>query len=298
MRHLALALLLVLAAALPAQEVLSATLPDMDPIELAASATFQLEDINESSAIVHSRQYDTVFWTLNDSGDSARIFPFALDGSVYAPEWMEDYTGIAIPDAVNIDWEDMAVDAEGNLIIGACGNNDNIRRDLALYIVREPHPLGTVQTRYLQRICFHYPEQTAFPPEMVNFDCEAVFCAGGHVYLLTKHRSDTNTVLYRLDTMDPNEDNPATKLATFAIQGMVTAADCTPDGTKLAVLTYDNIWVFTSDTPGEWFTGRKQWMPISAKQCEGICWNGDQLIITNEQMEIIEVPMDKFLDVK
>ena len=80
-----------------------------------------------------------------------------------------------IPDAVNIDWEDIAVDDAGNIIIGACGNNANTRRDLALYMIREPHPLATTMTRVWKRIDFHFPEQTDFPPEKANFDCEAVF---------------------------------------------------------------------------------------------------------------------------
>ncbi len=298
MRLPLLLILLTATATLSAQDVLSVELPVADTLELTATATFETETINESSGIVHSRQFDEVYWTLNDSGDSARIFPFALDGSVFQPEWMHDFQGIAIQDAVNIDWEDIAADDQGNLIIGACGNNINARRDLALYIVREPHPLAASRTRYFQKIFFHYPEQNAYPPEMVNFDCEAVFWAHGHAYLLTKHRSDTNTVLYRLDTLDPLADNPALKLATFDIGGHVTGADCTPDGRKLAVLTYTAIWVFESDGDDNWFEGSILWLPISAKQCEAICWNGDQLIITNEQMEIFEAPMDKLIRVR
>jgi len=298
MKYALVTVLLLCAVLLAAQDIITVKLPSVKTVELKAKAHFQLPAINESSAMVRSRNLDGVFWTLNDSGDSARIFPFRLDGSSPKPEWAEDYQGIAIPDAVNIDWEDMAVDGDGNLVIGACGNNDNVRRDLALYVGPEPHPLAAVTTRYLHKYSFRYPDQDGFPPTLADFDCEAVFCAGGHIYLLTKHRSDTNTKLYRFDDLDPTAQNVPTLLATFAIGGMVTAADCTPDGRKLAVLTYNNIWIFEVDGGDDWFHGRIRYMPISAKQCEGICWVGDQLYITNEQTEIIEVPMDKFVQVQ
>ncbi len=299
MRYIISLLMLLTASLLLAQGVISVEVPEMEPVEMTATATFQHNEIDESSAIVKSRQYEGVFWTLNDSGDKARVFPFTLDGNCVIPEWHTDYHGIEISDAVNIDWEDIATDDKGNLIIGACGNNGNTRKDLALYIVREPVPDGAISTRYQKKIPFRYPDQDRFPPKMRNFDCEAVFYADKHIYLLSKNRSDTNTSLYRLDTEDQLETNVLTKLATFDVKiGNVTAADCTPDGTKLAVLTYGNLWIFTGDTPGEWFKGSIQYMPVSAKQCEAICWDGDQLVMTNEQKDIMLVPMEKFVEVK
>ncbi|MCD4651819.1 MAG: hypothetical protein K8S56_08555 [Candidatus Cloacimonetes bacterium] len=280
---------------LPAEEIVTFNVPKADTVRLVASANFEMKEINESSAIVKSRVFDGVFWTLNDSGDDARIFPFSIDGKTLKPQWKDKYSGVYIPDAVNIDWEEMAVDNDGNLIIGACGNNANTRRDLALYIVKEPHPLATTKTRYWKKLPFYYPEQKEFPPEANNFDCEALFTAHGKIYLLTKHRADTRTVLYRMDTQHQLEDNALTKLSTADILGSVTAADCTPDGKKLAVLTYTAIWVFSVEEGDDWFRGEVQWMPIKAKQCEAICWDGDKLIITNEQTDIMPVPMEKLL---
>lgn len=272
-------------------------LPDIEPIKLEPFATFSDSIINESSGIAKSRNIDNLYWTLNDSGDKARIFPVDKNGNVYKPEWYDTFDGLEIANASNIDWEDIAVDNDGNIIIGACGNNGNVRKDLAIYIVKEPHPLGTIKTRYDKMIPFHFPDQKEFPPKMVNFDCEAVFSDGDDIYVLSKHRSDTNTCLYKFVTMNQLEDNTLEKITEFPIHGNVTGADCSIDGTKLAVITYNNIWLFESTEKGNWFNGKKLWMPISAKQCEAICFDGDQLIITNEQMEIFEVPMDKFIEI-
>ena len=192
----------------------------------------------------------------------------------------------------------MATDNDGNIYIGACGNNDNMRRDLAIYILKDPYPLFTGKTRIFQTINFFYPEQTEFPADPNNFDAEAIFCAFDKTYLLTKNRADTNTSLYRFDSLDPLIDNPVTKLGTFNIGGMVTAADATADGMKLAVLTYTAIWLFESETD-DYFHGKIFWLPISAKQCEGICFDDeDTLIITNEQMELFEIPLEDLIRIK
>ncbi len=299
MKYAILITFLMLVCAIMAQDVISIEVPVVDTVYLKPVTAFSHAEIDESSAIVKSRQYDGVFWTLNDSGDKARIFPFDLKGDCFKPEWYPEFEGISIPDAVNIDWEDIAADDRGNLIIGACGNNGNTRKDLALYIVEEPVPDNTIACRYSKKIPFRYPDQEEFPPKMRNYDCEAVFYAGGHIYLLSKNRSDTNTTLYRLESENQLEENVLTKLETFDVKiGNVTGADCTPDGRKLAVLTYLNLWVFTADTPGEWLTGSVEYLPIKARQCEGICWDGDELIVTNEQKDIMRVPMDKLVKVK
>ncbi len=278
-------------------EVISVELPEVDTIVLEPYSTFDYEKIDESSAIIKSRVWENVFWTLNDSGDEARIFPFSKDGKVLRAEWYKEEAGVYIPDAVNVDWEDIATDNNGNLIIGACGNNGNARRDLAIYILKDPYPLFTGKTRIFQTINFYFPEQTEFPAIPNNFDCEAVFCAFDKIYLLTKNRADINTTLYRFDSLDPLKDNPVTKIGTFNIGGMVTAADASLDGTKLAVLTYTSIWLFESETD-DYFHGKIFWLPISAKRCEAICFDGDKLIMTNEQMELFEIPLEDLIRIK
>lgn len=272
-------------------------LPQRDAVTLTPVSTFDFEQINESSTLVKSRLWDDVYWTLNDSGDWARIFPVNHQGQVIRPEWNSDYQGVRIPNAVNVDWEEMATDNQGNLIIGACGNNGNARRDLALYILPDPLPQLTETTRASQMIRFYYPQQTSFPADPNNFDCEAVFCAFDNIYLLTKHRADTRTCLYRFDSLDPDTINPVTLLDSFDAGGMVTAADATPDGTSLAVLTYNSVWLFESETD-DYFNGAIYWLPISAKQCEAICFDGDILRITNEQMELFELPISELEKVK
>jgi hypothetical protein len=80
---------------------------------------------------------------------------------------------------------------------------------------------------------------------------------GDEVHLFTKHRADTRTTLYRLDARKPDEVATLTALGSIDIRGQATGADCSPDGLRLAVLTYTHVWLFERDDLGRpFFEGR------------------------------------------
>ncbi|RLC58446.1 MAG: hypothetical protein DRH89_01050 [Candidatus Cloacimonadota bacterium] len=297
MKEIIFIILLILITTILSAEVISVILPETETVKLTPYATFDFADINESSAIVKSRVWDDVYWTLNDSGCNNRIFPFNSKGELYRAEWYKEKNGgIFIGNAINIDWEEMTTDNNGNLYVCDTGNNFNTRKDLAIHVLKDPFPTATGNTTSFQTIKFYYPEQKEFPAVPNNFDCEAVFWANGNLYLLTKHRADTQTHLYRFDSLDQMKINPITRIGTFEIGGMVTAADASIDGTKLAVLTYNNIWVFEAED-GDYFNGKISWLPINANQSEAVCFDGDDLIITSEQMELFKLPISELIPV-
>jgi hypothetical protein len=213
----------------------------------------------------------------------------------------------------------MAQDGLGNLIVADLGNNGNARRDLALYVVPEPDPRAVEATRALTRILVAYPDQREFPPKARNFDCEAVFFARGALHVLTKHRSDTKTRLYRLDaptgeTADPNRPwheafrPDHVHVLTFLgeadvkglqedMAGLVTAADADLDGGRLVILTYQGLFLVENPPEGvgrrsgNLLAGTWRWLPISAEQCEAVALDGDHVWITNEQRGIFRVEL-------
>lgn len=146
-------------------------------------------------------------------------------------------------------------------------------------------------TRFWQQIRFRYPDQDAFPPEQRNFDCEALFFARGKYHLISKNRSEGPAKLYTFDTLDPIEINTVRLAETFAFEGQVTAADYSEDLGLLAVLTYQSIWVFRPQ--GDRFFGADPiHIPLgNTRQCEAICFDGDTLIVTNEQTDLFEFPI-------
>ncbi|MBK1878011.1 hypothetical protein [Pelagicoccus mobilis] len=290
MKELTLALLLVLVA--PISELSS-------KIALEHYDKIKDGDINEPSGLVKSRQFKKVYWTHNDSGDKARIFAITRKGkSVEATEAKKNddpYKGIKIANASNEDWEDIALDDQGNLLIGDFGNNDNRRRNLTIYVVPEPDPRKTTKAQISQKIEFHYPDQKRFPdPEDWNFDCESLFFAEGKIYLVSKNRSTPFAKLYRLDQQDSGVSNPLTLVSTFDLKGQATAADASPDGSTLAILTYTGVWLFERpEGSDDYFAGKTSFRPFYAKQCEAVCWQDPEtLIIANEQRQLFELKIE------
>jgi hypothetical protein len=263
-----------------ADEMKSVTLPDLKPRPLKPYGSLEIPAHLEPSGLVKSRLWPDVYWSHNDSGDIPRIFPMHRTGAMYPSERYGAAHGVRIPDAVNVDWEDITTDDKGNLIIADFGNSPkNDRRDLCLYFIREPHP-SVGQTSVMRKVFFAYPDQKEIPSPVSNFDAEAVFYAHDHVYVLTKHRSDTGTTLYRLDSMEPYVINVLTKLESFNTRGQVTGADASADGSRLAVLTYTGIWVLDAREKERWFDGSIRWMPTEDNEAEAITIDGDRLIVS------------------
>jgi len=246
--------------------------------------------INESSGIVRSRRHPGVYWTHNDSGDTARLFPIHMDGSCAAGLT----NGIAIRGAENQDWEDLATGPDGAFYIGDVGNNENARTNLTVYRCAEPAALRDEPLQADDWMCIAYPDQDAFPPKHLNFDCEAMWWNEG-LYFLTKHRSDTRAKLYRLADWTPGKTAVLEKRDEVDVFGMVTAADLSPDGARLAVLTYDAVWLFPFRPEDDPPLGRsRKWLPIQAEQCEALCFiDNDTLLITSEQGNLFQLPVSE-----
>lgn len=251
-----------------------------------------LKLIPECSGLVQSLRYNGVFWTLNDSGNEPLIMPVIASGKI-APGWSGP---VRIEGVRNNDWEDIALDSKGNLIIADTGNNWGRRKQLMLHFVKEPKP-GTTSARPWRTLRVHYEDQKEASPD---YDCEAVFEAGGKIFFLTKRRSDTRTMLYRLDGRSVKSSNPLRLVDSFDIGGMVTAADTSPDGRHVAVLTYSAIWLFEYDAKsGSIFRKGALRLPIFAWQAEAIAFDGnDALVVGNEEGRLYRVPVSDLRPVK
>jgi len=254
---------------------------------------------NEVSGIVRSHRDPSVFWTLNDSGDEPRVYPIRVDGTLVRSERYPETPGTLIGGAINCDWEDVALDASGRLIIADLGNNTNARADLSIYFVEEPEPTeGRASTT--SKILVRYPEQKGRPAprDDFNYDAEAVFTVGDELFILTKHRSDTFTAMYRVDRRELGVVNDLTLLDRFDVGGKVTGADASPDGLKLAVLTYSRIWLFERTTTSESFfagrvSGRDYRMEHGESDSESICFENDRSLLVADEArgELYRVPL-------
>jgi len=282
---------------------------------LTPIATVTFAPITEMSGIVKSRRYPGVYWVHNDSGDEARFFAIRADGSVVAPPWMVKkdtsgkpgidpaFGGIRLKVASNEDWEDVASDGD-TLYFCDVGNNGNARRDLGIYAVAEPNPEAVDSTRPLAWYPVAYEDQKDFPPKVRHYDCEAVFWLKGKLYFVTKHRRPDGRVpelganLYVMDTWFTDRTNKLRKVDSAAnLGGWVTAADISPDGKTVAVLTHfpqASVWLFPVPANGDRILSQpgRQIKLSGVDQDEGVCWDGpDSLLVTNEQRQIFRVPV-------
>ena len=198
-------------------------------------------DVTESSGLAVSRCNPDVFWTHNDSGDSAVIFAFAADGKTLGT-W-------AVTDAKNADWEDMDSykDASGKcfLYIGEIGNNQGERAQQGVYRIPEPaitpesassgkkNPLATEPAEMLR---FTYPDAPHDAETMM------VHPTTGDIYVLTK-RVDGPSLVFKVKPAF-NSDGPerAEKVAELAVpsvpNGLLTGGAISPDGTRAVVCDY------------------------------------------------------------
>lgn len=262
----------------------------------------------ENSGIVKSRNWPDLFWMHNDSGDEPRIYPVHRDGSVYQSVRQPETPGVLIGGAVNVDWEDIAVDASGHVIVADTGNGDNNRRDLVLYYVQEPSP-DAEQTVHLRKIFVQYPEQHAYPaPEDdLNYDAEGIFTLGDIVYICTKHRSDTKTSIYRLDPdADFDKPVPMTLIDELDIRGQVTGADATASGDRLVLLTYNAVWLFEKPDPEHPVSGPARWFQYDKASLDGddsepeaVCFADDDTVLVGDEDSgrLYEVQIADFVDV-
>jgi hypothetical protein len=252
----------------------------------------------ENSGIVKSRQWPDLFWMQNDSGDEPRIYPVRRDGTVYNGSRDAESPGVLIGGAINVDWEDIAVDSSGRVIVADMGNNGNDRRDLVLYVVPEPSP-DADRTAFVRKVFFRYPQQHAFPApaDDFNYDAEALFMLGDAAFVCTKHRSDTTTRVFRIDLSSDRDVQDAELVDSFDVRGQVTGADATPDGRQVVLLTYDALWLFDVDDPNRPLSGAVRWLPYAgAEDAEAVCFADDQTLLVAEEAtaRLFEAPISAF----
>ena len=276
-----------------------------DTIQLEPAAVVEHGALDEMSGLVASHRYPDVYWTHNDSGDSARIFALRSDGSVVVPaehDWEREFGGVTVEGAVNRDWESIAIDGD-DLYIGDVGNNGNARQNLTVYVVKEPNPNTDGSVQVVRKIPIRYPDQQEFPEPIWQYDCEAIFVRSGYLFLITKHRLGATPLpaisgtVYRMRLDDPDHKLERLQLASFG--GWVTGVDISPDGKQIALLCHApvaSIWLFEFGTDERPLpaAGRRLIL-LGARQAEAIAFSrdGKDLIVTNEQRDLFRIPVSR-----
>ena len=229
--------------------------------------------IRESSGIVASQQFEGVYWTLNDSGNPAVLYATKRNGELIKE--------IKVRGSLNFDWEALAIDDKGQLWIGDIGNNSRMRFDLNVVVIKEPNPFTETETDILEKYPYKYPDN--------RLDAEGLFIADGIPYIVSKEQ--TTAVLYRFPELRAGEKQVLERVGEFAEARLVTGAGISTDGKRIAVCTYNSLWVYevTDDNLAQTIKG-KPWVLPHSFQGEAICFEEHNLYLTNEARDIYALP--------
>ncbi|SFB66782.1 hypothetical protein SAMN04487891_101167 [Flagellimonas taeanensis] len=248
---------------------------DLEPLGKFPSKLEEVSGIEVSPA--------GAIWVIQDSGNEDEIFQVDMKAKLVQ--------SLKIDHAKNQDWEDLALDNEGNLYIGDFGNNANKRKDLTIYKV--PRSELDKKKPNAKKIAFHYPEQKNFPPEKdsLYFDTEGFFHLDGHLYIFTKNRTrpySGKTLIYRVP--DTEGKYAAESLGSLFLCGdqdhcSVTGADISPDGKTIALLSYGLVFLLTDFELSDFSKASIKTIDLNCQtQIESICFLDDKtLLIADEQ---------------
>jgi len=195
--------------------------PVADPTP-APKKLFTIDDarIDESSGLAKSAKYDGIWWTVNDSGDTARVFAVDATGEVKAELRLK---------AEVRDVEAVAVDPEGTIYIADIGDNKATRDTIEVYTIPEPAELEDQTNVKYHRYDFEYPDGA--------HDAETLLIepATQRLYFVTK--SSRKAAFYAApETASREGTNELTKVG--AAPAGVTDGTFMPDGKSVVLRTY------------------------------------------------------------
>ncbi|MCB2407260.1 hypothetical protein [Hymenobacter lucidus] len=239
--------------------------------EVKQMGRLQKNEVAESSGLEIANSAGDL-WTHADGGNTAKLYKITQQGDLLQTLDLEPLA--------NNDWEDLARDDDGHLFVGDFGNNQNKRRNLAIY------RLGGSNLRDIDTIRFRYPDQRDFPPKKPfrNFDCEAFFYRQDSLYLFTKNRGEGKWVKQYVLPARPG-NYTARLVDSVQINTWITAADISPDGRTVALLGYGHIYLIDVAPGRKLFDGAKSCLPIpSSGQAEALVFiNDHDFVFSNEK---------------
>lgn len=261
-----------------------------DDAEAAASRGGSLSGVlldaqlAEISGLAASRRHRDVLWLHDDGGNPQRLFAVTTGGDRKAT--------LRIDGITKTDWEDIAafqLDGRDYLLIADTGDNGGLRRTLQLHVLEEPRRLENARIKPAWSIAFRWPDGAR--------DCEAVAVdeRSRQILLISKKRQPPE--LFALPLRPHDGVQTAKRLGTLAgvpqpdaetrrsnprqarVHSQITAADVSPDGRTLAVLSYRDLMLYPRAPGAGWRQAVSAapkvealpWLP----QAEAMGWSAD-----------------------
>ncbi|WP_338872069.1 PE-PGRS family protein [Spirosoma sp. SC4-14] len=192
--------------------------------------------IDEASGLADSRSMPGNVWIEQDSGNPPDITLLGYDGSVKGK--------ITVPNATNVDWEDMAIgpgpqDGKNYIYMADIGDNNAQRANCVIYRFVEPASLQE-SIGQVERINYKYPDGAR--------DAEAIIVdpQTRDTWIISKREDKVH--LYRLPY--PQDVNQVTTLEAYGELPFtyVTSAAISPDGSEILLRTYLQVYYWKRET--------------------------------------------------
>jgi hypothetical protein len=226
----------------------------------------------ELSGLVLSRSHRGVLWTLNDSGDSARLVALSTGGRPLGELHVEG--------AENFDWEDVAA-TPGSVYAGDIGDNLAQRPSISVYRVPDRSLSGTAMAK---RFTLRYPDGPHDAEALLVDPSNGAFVivtkslsARAGVYVAAHPSTGAVTTMRRAGSIPIGDALP------------VTAGDVSADGRTVVIRTYDRAFVW-SRRPGESLVATLRRRACTARADLLVEGQGESLALTRDGRAFYTVP--------
>ena len=209
--------------------------------DAAPKTDIRIDDdrITVSSGLALSTRHPHTVWTVNDSGDTARVF--AIDTETGRT------VGVHTFDAEVRDVEALAITAQGRMLVADIGDNDPSRAMVRVFWFDEPG-LGKTSGVWASW-------ELSYPDGPHNAESIAVDPTSGRVFVVTKGQPGG---IYALPAAPSRQGvNRLAKVGTAP--DIATDAVFLSDGSGLAIRTYTSLVVLDPDT---WRETSRQPLPL------------------------------------
>lgn len=232
--------------------------------------------VEESSGVAVDKG---VYFTFNDSGDTARFFAVDRFGRTIAT--------YAVDNATNVDWEDMAITPAraghpATLWFADIGDNRAARPYVTVYAVPEPRVSpGTHGVRASAAFRFRYPDGPR--------DAETLLVdpATARITIVSKSWSGNSTIYVAPEKLSRNSVNELTAAGklSFGFGDPATGGAVSADGRQVVIRTYIRalLWPVPHGDIAAALQATPTTVSLPAQhQGEGVAFAGNRLVVTSE----------------
>jgi hypothetical protein len=258
--------------------------------------------LKEASGITTSDRTADLLWAINDSKGAADIYGIAYDGRRLGT--------LRLQGVQNEDWEAISLfrlDGQSWLAIGDVGDNSAKRRQCTIHLLPEPSaaelsPSKVTHVQVARTIRYRYEDGPR--------DCESMTVDPRTRTIVLISKRWKPPALYTLSLDTPPGKLAVAKRAAYVhhlpqptwiqkliptptgrYRGMPTDVALSPDGTRVALLTYGELLLFGRDPGAAWsnvFENPPRVLaPHQLLQAEAVCFSADgaSLFVMGEQKD-------------